>query len=101
VLPVITDDCTKCGKCVSGCPERALSFTEGELRIVTVDASKCTRCGACVEMCPPGAIAMARAIWEQRLVAGAAPVPERRAPIIRRAPSYTPPDIGGLPAVRI
>jgi hypothetical protein len=52
-------------------------------------------------MCPPSAIAMARAIWEERLVAGAAPVPERRAPIIRRAPSYTPPDIGGLPAVRI
>jgi len=101
VLPVITDDCTRCGKCVSGCPERALSFTEDEQRIVTVDASACTRCGACVGMCPPGAIAMARAIWEQRLVAGAAPVPERRAPIIRRAPSYTPPDIGGLPAVRI
>jgi hypothetical protein len=36
-----------------------------------------------------------------RDVAGVAPVPERRAPIIRRAPSYTPPDIGGLPAVRI
>jgi formate dehydrogenase (NADP+) beta subunit len=101
VLPVITDDCTRCGKCVSGCPERALSFSNDELPVITVDPSQCTRCGACVEMCPPGAIAMARAIWEARLVAGAAPVPERRAPIIRRAPSYTPPDIGGLPAVRI
>ncbi|MEP7067484.1 MAG: FAD-dependent oxidoreductase [Gemmatimonadota bacterium] len=100
VMPVITDDCTKCGSCISGCPERALSFTTDELPLVAVDASKCTRCGACVEMCPPGAIAMARAIWEARLAAGAA-VPERRAPIIRRAPSYTPPDIGGLPAVRI
>jgi formate dehydrogenase (NADP+) beta subunit len=101
VLPVITDDCTKCGKCLGGCPEQALSYSEDELRVVTVDASKCTRCGACVEMCPPGAIAMARAIWEERLAAAAAPFPERRAPIIRRAPSYTPPDIGGLPAVRI
>jgi len=101
VLPVIGDDCTKCGKCVSGCPEKALSFSSDEIRIVVVDSAQCTRCGACVEMCPPGAIAMARAIWEERLVAGAATTPERRAPVIRRAPSYTPPDIGGLPAVRI
>jgi hypothetical protein len=28
-------------------------------------------------------------------------VPGCRAPVIRPAPSYTPPDIGGLPAVRI
>ena len=101
VLPVVGDDCTKCGKCVSGCPEHALSFSSDEVRMVVVDSAQCTRCGACVEMCPPGAIAMARAIWEERLVAGAVTSPERRAPILRRAPSYTPPDIGGLPAVRI
>jgi len=52
-------------------------------------------------MCPPGVITMARAIWEERLAAEAAPVPERRRPLHRRGPSYTPPDIGGLPAVRI
>jgi len=101
VSPVIGDDCTKCGKCISGCPEKALSFTTDEVKLVVVDSSKCTRCGACVEMCPPGAITMARAIWEERLVAGVANAPERRAPPVRRAPSYTPPDIGGLPAVRI
>ncbi|MBK5188335.1 MAG: 4Fe-4S binding protein, partial [Gemmatimonadaceae bacterium] len=101
VLPVIGDDCTRCGKCTSGCPEHALSFSSDDLRSVVVDPAQCTRCGACVEMCPPGAIAMARAIWEERLVAEAAAAPERRPPIIRRAPSYTPPDIGGLPAVRI
>jgi formate dehydrogenase beta subunit len=101
VLPVISDDCTKCGKCINGCPEHALSFTNDEVRVVVVDSSQCTRCGACVEMCPPGAIAMARAIWEERLVAGAATPPERRVPPVRRSPSYTPPDIGGLPAVRI
>ena len=71
------------------------------MQLVVVDPSQCTRCGACVEMCPPGAITMARAIWEERLVAEVATTPERRAPVIRRAPSYTPPDIGGLPAVRI
>lgn len=101
VLPVISDDCTKCGKCISGCPERAMSFSSDELPVVVVDSASCTRCGACVEICPPGAIAMARAIWEERLVAEVAAPPERRAPVIRRAPSYTPPDIGGLPAVRI
>jgi formate dehydrogenase (NADP+) beta subunit len=101
VLPVIGDDCTKCGKCIGGCPEKALSFSGEEIKLVIVDPAACTRCGACVEMCPPGAIVMARAIWEERLVAEAATSPERRAPMIRRAPSYTPPDIGGLPAVRI
>jgi len=101
VLPVIADDCTKCGACISGCPEHALAFSSDEVRTVEVDSAKCTRCGACVAMCPPGAIAMARAIWEERLVSGAATSPDRRAPVIRRAPSYTPPDIGGLPAVRI
>jgi hypothetical protein len=44
---------------------------------------------------------MARAIWEERLVAEAAPAPEGRRQRPRRPPSYTPPDIGGLPAVRI
>jgi len=101
VLPVVGEGCTHCGKCISGCPERALSFTGGDVPEVMVDATQCTRCGACVSMCPPGVITMARAIWEERLAAEAAPVPERRRPLHRRGPSYTPPDIGGLPAVRI
>lgn len=101
VLPVVGEGCTHCGKCISGCPERALSFTGDEIPEVMVDPTQCTRCGACVGMCPPGVITMARAIWEERLVAEASPVPERRRPTHRRGPSYTPPDIGGLPAVRI
>ena len=101
VLPVVGEGCTHCGKCISGCPERALAFTGGEIPEVIVDPTACTRCGACVAMCPPGVISMARAIWEERLVAEAAIVPERRRPAHRRGPSYTPPDIGGLPAVRI
>jgi NADPH-dependent glutamate synthase beta subunit-like oxidoreductase/ferredoxin len=101
VLPVVGEGCTHCGKCIHGCPERALSFTGGEIPEVMVDPTQCTRCGACVAMCPPGVITMARAIWEQRLVAESAPVPVRQKPLHRRGPSYTPPDIGGLPAVRI
>jgi formate dehydrogenase (NADP+) beta subunit len=109
VLPVVSDGCTQCGKCVSGCPEHAITMasdgatdgTRDEPRTVVVDPSLCTRCGLCVEICPPGAISMARAIWEERLVAEAAPAPEGRRQRPRRPPSYTPPDIGGLPAVRI
>jgi len=101
VLPVVGEGCTHCGKCIHGCPERALSFTGGEIPEVMVDPTQCTRCGACVSMCPPGVITMARAVWEERLVAESVPVPPRPRPAYRRGPSYTPPDIGGLPAVRI
>lgn len=101
VLPVISDECTHCSNCVGGCPQHAISIAGDETREVVVDPDLCTRCGACVEVCPPGAISMARLIWEERLIAEAAATPARRRPVTRRAPSLTPPDIGGLPAVRI
>jgi len=69
-LPAISEDCSRCGKCVGICPEHALSLAAAEGGpILQLDVDLCTRCGACVERCPEGAISMARAVWEERLVA--------------------------------
>jgi len=49
----ISDDCVKCGACVSECPVEAIS--EGDAKYV-IDADKCVDCGACVSVCPVEAI---------------------------------------------
>lgn len=46
--------CHLCGKCVSFCPEQALSMDRQEERIRR-DQSKCTQCMKCVAVCNAGA----------------------------------------------
>lgn len=43
-----SERCVMCGKCVSNCPERAISFWEKTLK---TDFSKCKACGICAEEC--------------------------------------------------
>jgi Fe-S-cluster-containing hydrogenase component 2 len=45
--------CTQCEKCISVCPEEAISNQDG---VITIDPDKCTYCLACVDECPFGAI---------------------------------------------
>lgn len=52
-LQVIPEHCSRCGKCLSRCPEGALSLTELGIR---VDRKKCTGCGKCTSCCWPGAL---------------------------------------------
>jgi uncharacterized protein (DUF362 family)/Pyruvate/2-oxoacid:ferredoxin oxidoreductase delta subunit len=52
--PDITDDCKKCGHCVTHCPPEAMSIDEHG---VHVDYGRCIRCFCCQELCPYGAIA--------------------------------------------
>ena len=42
--------CSSCGKCVSHCPARALSF--GENGQVLWDMRACVQCDACIKVCP-------------------------------------------------
>ena len=41
--------CVKCGKCIAGCPEKAISLENG--RCVT-DSFRCDFCRTCIEVCP-------------------------------------------------
>lgn len=43
-----SERCVLCGKCVSGCPNRAISFVGGT---VHTDPVKCTGCGLCADEC--------------------------------------------------
>lgn len=61
-LRLIVDHCSGCGKCLSVCPQGALSMEGGLAR---VDRSKCDGCGKCVPVCWPGALE----IWGKRRTA--------------------------------
>lgn len=47
------DKCTGCGRCVTACPQKAVTLVEqeGTVRAVT-DRIRCVDCGACVKGCP-------------------------------------------------
>ena len=50
---VISNDCTMCGACSSGCPVDAISAGDGKY---VIDATTCVDCGACEGTCPVSAI---------------------------------------------
>jgi len=64
----ITEDCLKCGLCITKCPEGAIIAgkpieSDGLiLQPVSIDPGKCTDCGVCVSeeyWCPAQAIVKA------------------------------------------
>jgi len=58
--------CGQCGACVSVCPARAQSLTEGRR---SFDRAACRVCGACVEACPTGALAIKGvSVWAAEIV---------------------------------
>jgi ferredoxin len=57
IRPVVSDACTRCGRCVRSCPAEALSMPpDGPPRL---DAVRCIGCCCCHEICPSNAITMA------------------------------------------
>lgn len=50
--PETINTCNSCGKCVSACPEQALSVVGGK---VLWNPSKCSNCDTCITVCPHSA----------------------------------------------
>jgi formate dehydrogenase beta subunit len=63
-LPLVTGECTNCGRCSEICPTGAITLLDKRLAI---EADICNRCGACIDACPEGALTMLRAEWEERI----------------------------------
>jgi uncharacterized protein (DUF169 family)/NAD-dependent dihydropyrimidine dehydrogenase PreA subunit len=62
-IAIDIEDCSKCGKCVSICPNNALEFDGEYPRLVHPEL--CTECGICEEQCPSGAIKFANRAVEE------------------------------------
>lgn len=58
---VLSRECRRCRKCVSACPEGAISFNENKDRI-EIDYIKCISCFCCQETCPYAAIATRKSL---------------------------------------
>lgn len=63
-VPVVTGECTSCGRCLQSCPTGAIALAEKQ-PVITADI--CNRCGVCIDACPEGALTMLRAEWEERI----------------------------------
>ena len=73
------DKCLGCQWCVEGCPENAVSFIAGALRI---NHNRCKRCYNCIDNCPSDAI---RLVGKAYTVSDLMPVIEREAPFLENS----------------
>lgn len=53
-LEINTQECDRCGTCISVCPCDALVLTDR----LDVVVQRCTSCGTCAAICPVGALAL-------------------------------------------
>ena len=48
----VTDDCIRCGSCLSDCPQSCIELKEKAV----IRQENCLHCGYCAEVCPVGAV---------------------------------------------
>lgn len=59
------EQCTRCGACMSACPEGVVVSGDGGFAELSFDHNGCTGCGECIEACAPNALRneQADAFW--------------------------------------
>jgi ferredoxin-type protein NapF len=63
------DDCTRCGACLSACPENIITPVSGGFPSVDFSKGECTFCGACADACPETLFDRGRAqAWQFKAV---------------------------------
>ena len=73
------DRCTRCGDCLSACPQKILVTGDGGFPTVDFSQRECTFCGDCVTACQPLALVRAEGLpaWPYKAVVGDACLPKR------------------------
>jgi ferredoxin-type protein NapF len=73
------DRCTRCGDCLSACPQKILVTGDGGFPTVDFSQRECTFCGDCATACQPLALVRAEGLpaWPYKAVVGDACLPKR------------------------
>lgn len=50
------EKCIACGQCMAHCPQKAISWAEGEKKHAVIHREKCVGCGECITVCEPKAV---------------------------------------------
>jgi ferredoxin-type protein NapF len=71
------DCCTRCGDCLSACPQRILVTGDGGFPTVDFSQRECTFCGDCLTACQPLALVRVEGVaaWPYKAVVGDACLP--------------------------
>lgn len=65
-----TDACTRCGDCLTACPEQILFAGDGGFPQIRYQGDGCTFCGECASACPEPVFDLQRPAFEWRAVIG-------------------------------
>jgi ferredoxin-type protein NapF len=73
------DQCTRCGDCLSACPQKILVTGDGGFPTVDFSQRECTFCGNCATACQPLALVRVEGLpaWPYKAVVGDACLPKR------------------------
>lgn len=76
--------CIKCGECVTDCPAKVISTTDGCPHIAPDKEASCYQCQHCFAVCPTGALSILGLLPEQsRFIEGTLPSPEQMEALMR------------------
>ena len=73
------DRCTRCGDCLTACPEKILVLGDGGFPTVDFARGECTFCGACAAACQPLVLVRREGLpaWPYKALVGEACLPRR------------------------